>query len=46
MVNSLSKLQFLKHKKSKNESELIDLKENLYQVISTLSINEKIKLIK
>ncbi len=35
-----------KKQKSKNESELIDLKENLYQVISILSIDEKIKLIK
>jgi len=47
MINPLTGgLEFLKHEKSKTESEFTDLNENFCPVMSTLSIDEKIKLIK
>ena len=47
MINPLTGgLEFLKHKKSDTESEFTDLNENFCPVMSTLSIDEKIKLIK
>ncbi len=47
MINPLTGgLEFLKHKKSDTESEFTDLNENFCPVMSTLSIDEKVKLIK
>ena len=47
MINPLTGgLEFIKHEKSKTESEFPDLNENFCPVMSTLSTEEKIKLVK
>ena len=47
MINPLTGgLEFIKHEKSKTESEFPDLNENFCPIMSTLSTEEKIKLVK